>query len=91
MDALNIKYFSFVNCISSPGKYSKSDIEYEFLNKCTREYDAVLALGNFPSEALTKINIKHFKLPHPSGLNRLLNDSNYELSVLNNCREYIYG
>ena len=91
MDALNIKYFSFVNCISSPGRYNKSDIEYEFLEECMLDYEVVLALGNFPSEALNKINVKHFKLPHPSGLNRQLNDSRYESTMLDQCRNYIYG
>ena len=91
MDDLNIKYFSFVNCIPSPGRYNKSDIDYDMIDVCTRDYEVVLALGNFPSEALNKINVKHFKLPHPSGLNRQLNDVNYELDMLRQCRNYIYG
>lgn len=35
---------------------------------------SIIALGNKASERLHKLNIPHFKLPHPSGLNRKLND-----------------
>lgn len=34
----------------------------------------VIALGNKASERLSKSQIPHFKLPHPSGLNRKLNN-----------------
>ena len=52
-------------------------------------YTKVLALGNFPSSALDKINVSHYKLPHPSGLNRKLNDKHYELSMLKDLRNYL--
>jgi len=34
----------------------------------------VVALGQAAAKKLTEINILHFTLPHPSGLNRQLND-----------------
>jgi hypothetical protein len=33
-----------------------------------------IALGNKASVRLEKLGIKHYKMPHPSGLNRKLND-----------------
>jgi hypothetical protein len=47
----------------------------------------VVALGNKASKALR--DIPHFKLPHPSGLNRQINDKNYINYQLLACKRYI--
>lgn len=47
----------------------------------------VIALGNNASKALK--NTEHFKLPHPSFRNRLLNDPNYIKQKLKECKEYL--
>jgi hypothetical protein len=88
-EEMGIKHFSFTNCVPFPGKYTVSDIDYEFLSGCTESYNKVLALGGFPSKALSKLGINHFTLPHPSGLNRKLNDREYEKHILEKCIEYI--
>lgn len=88
-DALGIDKFSFTNCISNPGPYKFSDVDLNMMKKCTEGHDKVVALGNFASNVLKKINVDHFTLPHPSGLNRKLNDREYELKVLSECHEYI--
>lgn len=49
----------------------------------------VIALGNTAATALNKLGIKHFKLPHPSGRNRLLNDPSYLEDKLQKCKEYL--
>ena len=49
----------------------------------------IVALGNNASNVLKKLEIKHFKLPHPSGRNRKLNDKNYVASELQKCREWL--
>ena len=88
-DALGLQHYSFVNCIGHPGPYSHRDVEYEFLQECAKGYDKVLALGGFPSKALNRIGVEHFMLPHPSGLNRKLNDKQYEQDILEKCGEYL--
>jgi hypothetical protein len=88
-DEMNIGLFSFTNCIPRAGKYSDKDIDYNFLNNCIKGYDRVVALGGFPSKALSKLDVDHFVLPHPSGLNRKLNDKEYEREVLRSCSEYL--
>ena len=88
-ESLGLTFFSFVNCISRPGPYRESDVDYEMLQECVKGYKKVIALGNFPSMALSKIKVEHFMLPHPSGLNRKLNDKSYETKILEECREYI--
>jgi len=48
-----------------------------------------IALGNEASKRLDKLNIKHFKLPHPSGRNRLLNDKFKINEILSKCIIYL--
>lgn len=62
-------------------KYS-FDIDLEYGDK-------VVALGQNASKYLTKLNIKHFKLPHPSLRNRKLNDKKYIINELKNCKSWI--
>ena len=52
-------------------------------------FDVVIALGNEASKALTKENIPHLKIPHPSGKNYLLNDKKVVDKFLKQCRDYI--
>lgn len=48
-------------------------------------YAAFVALGNSASKVLEKLDIEHFKLPHPSPRNRLLNSSSFIDSELRKC------
>jgi len=90
-DTLGLNIFSFTNCIYAPGPYKFSDVDLDLIKNCTEGHDKIVALGNFASKVLQKINIDHFTLPHPSGLNRKLNDKSYERDQLVKCKEYIYG
>ena len=90
-DYLGLSLFSFTNCISDAGSYKFKDIDLDMLRGCVDGHAKIIALGNFPSQALRKINVEHFTLPHPSGLNRKLNDKSYELEQLVKCKEYIHG
>lgn len=49
----------------------------------------IVALGNVASKRLTSMNIPHFKLPHPSGRNRQINDKTFIASKLDECKKYI--
>lgn len=88
-DHLGIEYYSFINCIPRPGNYKFSDVDFEALREVSKSYDKIIALGGFPSRALKHLDIDHFMLPHPSGLNRLLNNKEYELKILGECNDYI--
>lgn len=64
------------------------DAKYKVQNLLKKNYN-IIALGNKASNFL---NYKdHFKLPHPSGLNRKLNDKVYEKKMLDNCKEWLYS
>jgi len=49
----------------------------------------VVALGNNASKRLTKLGVPHFKLPHPSPRNRQLNDPNFIVDKLAECKVYL--
>lgn len=66
LDYLGVKYYSTVNqCMFTPSE----------LQSYSKNFKATIALGNAASKAMGKV--PHFKLPHPSGRNRLLNDDAY--------------
>lgn len=49
----------------------------------------IIALGNKASERLNKMQVSHFKLPHPSGRNRQINDKAYIVNKLDECKKYL--
>jgi hypothetical protein len=51
----------------------------------------VIAFGNKASERLEKLNISHYKLPHPSGLNRKLNNKQALALELYHAHSYLIG
>lgn len=86
---IGVEKFSFVNAVSTPGPVSKNMIDKSTLMEYTSTYDKVIALGNFASEALDSLSVSHYKLPHPSGLNRMINDRELVLDRLEECRKYL--
>ena len=74
-----------VYTINSDTPAKQQSIAYARL---TREFKFV-ALGNNASKVLSKLKIPHFKLPHPSGLNRKCNDKEYLSRQLEKCRQYL--
>ena len=53
------------------------------------EHDQVVALGREASRALDKAIIPHLRIPHPSGLNRKLNDPQFVNKFLKECKSYV--
>ena len=89
MDELGVQHFSFINVFDKPHVPTLSKVKGKPLVTASETYTNVLALGEFVSLALNRLDIRHFKLPHPSPLNRLLNDKEYEKQVLKECKEYL--
>lgn len=88
-DDLGIVYYGFVNAVSNPGKCKTSDVDFDVLESTVRGHYNVLALGAFASNCLKIINTPHFKLPHPSPLNRQMNDKEFVKNTLAECKEYL--
>lgn len=52
-------------------------------------YERVVALGNTASNALERLGVPHFRLPHPSPRNRVLNDQLHVEAILAECKKFI--
>lgn len=55
----------------------------------TPEKFAFIALGTAATEALKGRHVQYFRLPHPSGKNRVLNDKKYVQNVLKVCERWL--
>jgi len=89
MDRLNIRHFSFINTFDYPGKPRMSNVDLDRLREACGGYVNVLALGNFVSDVLCKIDVKHYVMPHPSPLNRNLNHKWWVDLMIEDCKEYL--
>jgi hypothetical protein len=90
MDAAGIQHWSFVNVSAVPGRYMPRTEDRHFLWKILQmNGQPVVALGNNASEALKRFQTRHLKLPHPSGLNRQLNNPEVEALVIARLRELV--
>jgi uracil-DNA glycosylase len=49
----------------------------------------LIALGASASKAMSFLNMNYFSVPHPSGLNRRLNDVSYVKKMLEQMKEFI--
>jgi len=71
---------------------------YEIVNQCDHVWaelyywhcmgHKLVALGNNASKALK--GIPHFKLPHPSGSNRQINNKKFIKAKLEECKKWLY-
>lgn len=89
MEALGFHHYSFSNVIPYEGEYKMRDVDVDFVRLFADGYKRVIALGGFASRALARAGVHHYVLPHPSPLNRKLNDREYEKRVIEECREWL--
>lgn len=88
-DRLGIGVFSFVNAWHSPGDVRKQELDLDFLRGSVTGHEKVVALGVAASRALSRAGINHHMLPHPSGLNRILNDPEAVDRALSSCASFL--
>lgn len=86
-DQLGLEHFSFTNVGHDHRPKWRRDLD--FLSGCCTGDQAVVALGRVASEALTRIGVDHYRMPHPSGLNRQLNDDEFLREAIEGCRSYL--
>jgi hypothetical protein len=89
VDKLGIDFYGFVNASDKVGSVKQSDVDLDNLRRACYNASRVIALGNFAAEALQRAGIQHFKLPHPSPLNRQINDHQFINQQLSDCRDYL--
>lgn len=93
LDFLELPMVTFTNL--SPDvdwDFDLKKVDASFLSQQLKTYPKVLALGGKVSDYLAKyLHTEHFKLPHPSYRNRLLNDREFERRILIECKNYLKG
>lgn len=89
LNVLGIDIVTFTN-ISPDEDFKGKNIDEDFLKQSLEGYDKIIAWGPSVSKHLKRINIDHFTIPHPSPLNRQINDKDFIQEKLKQCREYIY-
>jgi hypothetical protein len=96
MSACDVKSFSFLNLMQeidqrAPERADYDAVAFSWSYMLGNGGVRVIALGGKASAALTRLGIHHFKLPHPSGRNRQLNDKRFEANILQRCKDYIHA
>lgn len=77
---------------NSPRIVFNSDELYKDYPQIGRLYNGpIIALGNSASKCLKACGYKHFKLPHPSGRNRQINDKEFIAKKLKECKNWLRG
>ena len=88
----NYKVVNVSNALTPHNRPLRED-EFDLLtlsiNALDPEINRVIALGNTASIALEMIGIKYFKLPHPSPLNRKINNKIYLDAILEECEKWL--
>ena len=88
LDYLDIDKVSFTN-ISPDPHWDKKHMDKAFLKDSLGGHTKVIAWGPSVSKYLTKMDVGHFVLPHPSPLNRQINDHKFIQQKLDECKEYL--
>jgi hypothetical protein len=87
---LEIIHYGFDNIYDKPGSFSLRDVRRQELLNRIQGHNRIVALGSKVSDILNLMGVEHFKLPHPSGLNRQMNNKPFVEEQLRLCKEYIY-
>ena len=89
---LDVSDYGFINASNEfavDGKVKVTKDDYLRLYTVLGNKQLVVALGKIASDTLVKLDIPHYRLPHPSPRNRILNDSNVVEEHLAKCKEYL--
>jgi hypothetical protein len=89
-DVVGIKDWDFHNIIPDiVNCYSIYMVDLPALQKVSKGRKKIIALGGLVAKTLTKYNIPHYKIDHPSPRNRNLNDPKYERKMLKGLKVYL--
>ncbi len=91
LEHLDVRIVSFDNIYMDYGSFSLKDVDEDYVKNICFNYEKIVSLGEKASHLLRIVGIDHFKLPHPSGLNRQLNNKEYVEKQLNSCYKYLHG
>ena len=56
-----------------------------------KDYSVIISLGNLADDWCKRNNINNYKMPHPSGLNRIWNDKRRANKIIRELRKHIHA
>ena len=88
------RHFILANCSNDKeAKFNTKALPNLFSNLLEHilkyEVDLIIALGNDAAKVCELAQVTYYKLPHPSGLNRLFNNPRYEIDMLFKCERWL--
>ena len=87
LDECGIRTYAFTNLSPVPcKKLLKENICLDGL-----DHNKIITLGGEVSKLMDKAGIQHYAAPHPSPLNRNLNDISFEKKIIKELGVYIRG
>ena len=90
LDACGVGIYSFTNLQPSSSLSIKNlEINKTLFHKMVKNYRKVITLGKEVKHYTNKMGYNFYELPHPSPLNRNLNDKKYEKSVIKGLQIYL--
>ena len=90
LDHCGVRIYRYSNaCAHHVQSLKKADIDETYISQITKSYNKILTLGKEVEHLFNKMGIEHYALPHPSPLNRNLNDKAYETKIINNLKSYL--
>ena len=92
LDVLGLKSAHFANLSPDPEWDMKfKTFDHDDVKTGLAEYNKIVTWGDKVSNYIKRLGISnHCVIPHPSGLNRKINDHKYVMHTLEKCKEYIY-
>jgi hypothetical protein len=90
MDYVGVHHYSFVNLSGDPNwDFKFTTIDKQFIIEVLKEHDKIICWGDRVTDYVKRLGFQSFTLPHPSGLNRKINDREFVTASLDNLRSYL--
>lgn len=87
---MGLTRWGFINVIPEPERpHHRDEVDWDFVVQLSDYPNKLVALGELSSVVLGRLGMSHFKLPHPSGLNRQNNDLEFVRRRLDECKVWI--
>ena len=91
LDACDVRIYSFTNLApSSVTSLKKVEIDETMFHEIFKKYNKIITLGKEVKQYTNKMGYNFYELPHPSPLNRNLNDKKYEEGVIKGLQSFIH-
>jgi hypothetical protein len=87
-ETLELNCVSFDNIYPNYGQFNLKDIQVDYIREISGAYEKIITIGQKAHDVLVLMGISHYALPHPSGLNRQLNNLKFVDQRLKECKNY---